>query len=609
MHDGKFVEYSKEQGLPDRIVTQILTAQDGSLWFATPEGLSHLEDGHFRNYTVADGLSSNQILSVHQDRGGKLWVATQTGLDLMAGNHFLPFPTTNPQKGRLASSLFEDSIGNLYTGESPKGIGLIRGDALVEVNSELNVRTMVESPAHGLWFAGKNGVIRLDRNYLINSVQNREGPLDYEVLDRSDGLASTQCSVGFPNIAFSSDGKLWVATVRGLAMIDLARRPRSTRRPTVFVGAITVGQTKELAAEKLILPPGTHHLELHLEAVDLASPEKVRMQYRMDGVDPIWLDADSSRTAVYPNLPSGKHSFHIRASSSNGVWDRTGMIYEVTQQPYFYQTTWFLLLTLTLAILLLTGAYRMRVRHILQLAQMRMNERIAERERIARELHDTLLQGVLSASMQLDLAEDQIGEDSAAKPRVQRVLAMLRQLTEEGRTALRGLRTHDTASGDLAVALLRVHQEVLPEENVSYRVIAPNVFRALRPQIRDEVYRIGCEAVLNAFLHAKARRIEVEIENTATHLRLVVRDDGAGLDPRVLQSGREGHWGLRGMRERAERIGSALRLRSRPGAGTEIDLTVPAAIAFEDAAQKRFARWTSWLTWQSRKETHSMRQA
>jgi signal transduction histidine kinase/ligand-binding sensor domain-containing protein len=599
MHDGKFVEYSKEQGLPDRIVTQIVTAHDGSLWFATPEGLSHLQDGHFRNYTIADGLSSNQILSVHQDRNGKLWVATQTGLDLMAGDRFLPFPTESPQKGRLSSSVFEDSAGNLYTGESPKGISLLRGDALVEVSKDLNVRTMVESPGHDLWFAGKNGVIRLGRDYLINSVQNRDGPLDYEILDRSDGLASTQCSVGFPNIAFTSDGKLWVATVRGLAMIDLARRPRSMRRPTVFVGGITVGQTKELAAEKLTLPPGTHHLELHLEAVDLASPEKVRMQYRMDDVDPFWLDADSSRTAVYSNLPSGTHTFHIRASSSDGIWDRTGMIYKVTQRPYFYQTIWFLLLTLTLAILLLTGAYHARVRHVLRLAQMRMAERIAERERIARDLHDTLLQGVLSASMQLDVVEDHLAEDSAAKPRIHRVLEMLRQLTEEGRTALRGLRTHDTASGDLAVALLRVHQEVLPDEKVSYRVIAPNVPRALNPQIRDEVYRIGREAVLNAFLHAKASQIEVEIENAATHLRLVVRDDGVGIDSRVLQSGREGHWGLPGMRERAERIGGFLGLRSRPGAGTEIDPTVPAAIAFEDAAQNRFSRWTSWLSWQS----------
>jgi signal transduction histidine kinase len=151
-------------------------------------------------------------------------------------------------------------------------------------------------------------------------------------------------------------------------------------------------------------------VELHLETVDLASPEKVRMQYRMDGVDPFWLDADSSRTAIYSNLPPGKHQFHVRACASDGVWDRIGITYDVTQRPYFYQSIWFLLVSFTVAILLLSAAYLLRVRQVLRLAQMRMNERIVERERIARDLHDTLLQGVLSASMQLNLAEDLIGE-------------------------------------------------------------------------------------------------------------------------------------------------------------------------------------------------------
>ena len=186
-----------------------------------------------------------------------------------------------------------------------------------------------------------------------------------------------------------------------------------------------------------------------------------------------WLDADASRTAVYTNIPAGAHTFHVRASDSDGVWDRTGIVYNITQRPYFYQTTWFQLVAVTALILLLSAAYLIRVRQIVGQTRMRLEERLVERERIARELHDTLLQGVLSASMQLDLAEDQLPDDSPTKPRLKRVLQMMRQVIEEGRNALRGLRTHDADSGDLAIAFSRMGREFAVDDKLAYRVIAP----------------------------------------------------------------------------------------------------------------------------------------
>jgi signal transduction histidine kinase len=225
-----------------------------------------------------------------------------------------------------------------------------------------------------------------------------------------------------------------------------------------------------------------------------------------------------------------------------------------------------------------------------------MNERMVERERIARDLHDTLLQGVLGASMQLDLAEEHIGEGSTAKPLVRRTLQMLRQLTEEGRNTLLGLRSQEPAREDLTVALSRIPQELPADTNVSFRITAPAVRRALRAGISDDVYRIGREATLNAFLHAGASLIEVNIEYAAGHFRLVVRDDGRGMEPSILRSGREGHWGLPGMRERADRIGGYLRLKSRPGAGTEVALTVPAVLAFEGPSQNPISKWFGWLS-------------
>ena len=333
-----------------------------------------------------------------------------------------------------------------------------------------------------------------------------------------------------------------------------------------------------------------------MKRIDLASPEKLRLQYRLDGVDGGWLDADASRTAVYTNIPAGAHTFHLRASDSDGVWDRTGIIYNITQHPYFYQTTWFQLVAVTVLILLLTAVYLIRVRQIVGQTRMRLEERLVERERIARELHDTLLQGVLSASMQLDLAEDQLPDDSPAKPLLKRVLQMMRQIIEEGRNALRGLRTHDAESGDLAIAFSRMGREFAVDDKIAYRVIAQSTARPLRLQIRDEVYRIGREAIVNAFVHAKANSVEVDIEYARRYFRILVRDDGCGIDAHVLDSGREGHWGLPGMRERAEGIGAGFKLRSRIGAGTEVELTIPGAIAFEDELNGPISRWLPWLS-------------
>jgi signal transduction histidine kinase len=201
--------------------------------------------------------------------------------------------------------------------------------------------------------------------------------------------------------------------------------------------------------------------------------------------------------------------------------------------------------------------------------------------------------------MQLDVAEDQIADDSPGKPLVGRVLRMMANVIEEGRNALQGLRSPEAEGSNLETAFSRMRQEFSTEENIGYRVIAQSAARPLRPLIRDEVYRIGREALANAFLHAKAKSIEVELEYAERYLRILVRDDGCGIDPRVLHAGRGGHWGLPGMRERSEGIGASLKLRSRIGAGTEIELIVPGRTAFEGQSRGPISRCIVWLKHQN----------
>ena len=216
-----------------------------------------------------------------------------------------------------------------------------------------------------------------------------------------------------------------------------------------------------------------------------------------------------------------------------------------------------------------------------RIAELRLEERVSERTRIARELHDTFLQGVISASMQLHIAVDQLPADSPAKPLFARILQLTGQVIEEGRDAVRGFRANEREALDLERAFSRVPQELDLKERIDFRIIVEGHPQSLHPVVRDEVYSIGREALVNSFRHSGARRIEVELEYAARQLRVLVRDDGCGIDPQVVQSGRDGHWGLSGMRERAERVGAKLKVLSHAGSGTEVELRVPGNIAFE----------------------------
>ena len=263
--------------------------------------------------------------------------------------------------------------------------------------------------------------------------------------------------------------------------------------------------------------------------------------------------------------------------------------------PFFFQTRWFRVVAGLALLLALLALYRYHLRQLTRQLNIRFEERLAERTRIAQELHDTLLQGVISASMQLHVAADGLPADSPAKAQLGHIQSLMGQVIEEGRNAVRGLRSVGDDSLGLEHALSQVRQEHAAGERAGFRVVVEGRPRPLSPAVRDEVYRIGHEALVNAFRHSRAKSIEVEVEYLAGSLRLLVSDDGVGIDPQVLRSGRDGHWGLSGMRERAGNIGARLKVRSRAAAGTEVELTVPARVAFQDQPPPFPRRWLAKL--------------
>jgi signal transduction histidine kinase len=272
------------------------------------------------------------------------------------------------------------------------------------------------------------------------------------------------------------------------------------------------------------------------------------------------------------------------ASNSDGAWSEKGASIGIEVEPQYWQTWWFRSGVVLFGAVGCMALYQLRLSRLTERLNVRFEERLVERTRIAQELHDTLLQGFLSASMQLHVVADRLPAESEVKPLLARSLTLMRGVIEEGRNAVRGLRSTEGVSMDLEEAFSGIQDEFrVPGGGIApveFRVIAEGHRRPLHPVLRDEVYRIGREALINAFRHAHARRIEIELSYTPRYLRVAVRDDGCGIAPGTLHSGRDGHWGLSGMRERADRIGGRFKLWSSVNGGTEVELIVPGNIAF-----------------------------
>jgi ligand-binding sensor domain-containing protein len=571
LRDGKFTQYSKGRGLPSDGVTGLLLARDGTLWIGTPHGLTRMRAGEFRTYTTADGLSSNRILTLAESRDGTIWVTTQEGIDRLIGDRFSTI------RAAYGPYLMGEYRGKLYA-NLPPTMNRIDGDRISEPILDLEGWGMAAS-SNELWFASDDGISRTTEESLDRQEKQR-APLDYAKFTRLDGLQSAGCtSAGGPHLAITPDGRLWVTTEQGLAMIDRPHLPRNAVRPTVYIRDTVVGRRSQHPGERLVLPPGTSHVEVYFDPVELSAPHRIRLQYKLDGVDDGWLDAPATHVAIYSGMSPGSHAFHVRATNRDGAWDLAGMTFPVIQEPFFYQTSVFQALGMVAFLGVLYGLYSYRMRQLAHEFNIRLEERVIERTRIARELHDTLLQSFQALMLRLQVVDDLLPEGKA-KSKLEQGLQLGDRAIAEGRTALYDLRSSTAMAADLAIVLRAVGEELNTPDGPAFRFEVVGATRDLHPIIRDEIYRIAREALRNAFGHAEARQIEVELTYGERAFHLRIRDDGKGIPPEVLQEGRRSHYGLCGMRERARQIGGKLEIWSRAGAGTEIELRIARSIAY-----------------------------
>jgi len=453
----------------------------------------------------------------------------------------------------------------------------------------------MEDGDRSFWLQTPCGLVRIARTELEAWMSDSKRSVQTKVYDASDGVWSRgRFGTRTPIVAKSPDGKIWFQPPDGASVIDPRHLPFNKLPPPVYVEQITADGRKFDASRGLRLPARVRDLEIDYTALSLAAPEKNRFRYKLEGYDRDWQDAGKRRQAFYSNLSPQNYRFRVMASNNSGVWNETGASLEFSIAPAYYQTTWFRLSLVAAFFALLWALYQYRLRQIAREFSANLEGRVDERLRVARELHDTLLQTFQAALIEFQAARNLFSKGrEEAIPTLDSAIGTAQEAIVEGRDAIQDLRRTGGPRTQLERLLKTAGQELASSQvsngnRPSFRVTVEGPAQDLSPVLQDEIYQIGREVLRNAFRHASASRIEAEIHYDNRLLRLRIRDDGKGLDPKVLKDGmRPGHWGLPGIRERAKRIGARLVFWSEAGAGTEVELAVPSRIAYEKSTTRR----------------------
>lgn len=449
------------------------------------------------------------------------------------------------------------------------------------------------------WLLSASGLVRMLNADLERAFEDPKAGLPARIFELRDGLPGPASYKYRSDLAVGGDGRVWMATASGVAWLDPARLPLNTVAPPVTIRGVSVDGVRVNHRGAITLPKGARTLEISYAALSLAIPERVRFRYRLGGVDPDWVEAGSRRQAFYANLKPGKYVFQVRAANNDGVWNEQGAQLSLDLPPTLIQSRLFLLLCVGASVGLLVAAYRWRMGALAERLRASLRERMAERERIARELHDTLLQGVQGLILKFQSATRQVPPELPARDQLERALDRAEDVVIEARDRVRSLRA--AADGDLVATLTEVAETMASAGAAETHVIAQGREIALHPLVADEIERVVVEALFNAHRHARATRIDVTVTFDPKRLRVSIHDDGVGVEPEILEAGgREGHFGLAGMRERARKIQGALTIRSQPGQGTEIELATPGGVAY---AARQAGGWSRFFPDRREQET------
>jgi signal transduction histidine kinase/ligand-binding sensor domain-containing protein len=606
--------FTPAEGLPGSVVLTLQADRAGGLWVATERGVARYSEGRFtslpvgsspiqrvfamatprpgdlwlrdfwfRLYHWRDGRMVDigevpesfrrNVFALHADRHGNVWIGAAGGklgvrrVDSSFASYDLPIGTVM----RLA----EDREGAIWAG-GDEGLSRITAEGVESLSRTQgfpgSVKAIVEDRAGDVWVGIGSGIIRLEKAEFSRAVAVSGRGFHYRFLNAADGVAGTPIAEGANSGILAADGRLWFASSGGATIVDPARAGASPPLPPVRIDSVTADGQRFDPVTRQFEAARVSHLHMAFSALTLTDPTRLRFRYRLEDFDHDWVDAGSAREASYIDLPPRQYRFRLEATNGDGVW-KPGAVWEFGIAPMFYQTVWFYLLCAGLTGAVTAAIWRYRVQQVRRQFALVLAERI----RMGREIHDTLLQGLAGLALEVDDLAHKL--DEAPGGARERVLAMRKRLEtylREARLSIWDLRAPQLASRDLAQALREVGQRVIGDRQVQLDLVVSGAPQQCPPRVKEQLLLIGQEAVSNAVRHGNPTRVGMELACSADHMQLRISDDGRGFDPAGVAE-TAGHYGLRGMRERAEQVRGTVVIHSSPGAGTRVEAVVPTA--------------------------------
>jgi ligand-binding sensor domain-containing protein/signal transduction histidine kinase len=573
--------FDAKNGLPSNTVSCLYPDRRGGLWVGTEGGLVEMRGGSTRVYTSAHGLPGSNVRAVIERRDGTIWAGTYDGLAWLDHGRWSADAAGASLPRLIVNALHEDDDGVLWAATSNDGLGRLDGarwttfDIARGFCSDVAYEVLEDDQGH-LWTNSSQGLCRASRKALNALARGEASAVPWRVYDRGDGIRDTGGGAGTnPGAWKARDGRLLFATHAGIVVVDPARLREGARPRPVAIEALVADGVAVPVGGTIALGPGRPRLEFRFTSLALLEADRTRFQYWLDGFDPGWIDAGSQRLAHYTNVPAGRYTFRVRAKGSDGAWNESAGPLALVVRPRFWETAWFAAPCAVALLGLIGAAHRIRVRRV----RARLDAVVAERTRVARELHDTLAQGIAGAKLQVESALETIADrPEAARRFLELGQALLASSLAEVRRSIWILRAQAEKTPEgLGPMLTRSLQQLTSESGIGARLTLSGSEPTLSSDVEHHVLRIAHEAVTNAVRHARPRTLEVDVRFEDQALELRVRDDGTGFDPGRYLEARDGnHFGLVGLHERTQALGGALAIRSAPGGGgTEVTCRVP----------------------------------
>ena len=592
---GRFSRVLRRDGTPTGFVRELAEDAAGNVWAIGSDLGRNGRLMRIRGLTVEETIPESVVpraRSMAIDREGSIWLGLYDGaLARYREGHLERFQIL-PEQGQLEISQVTVAPDGSILAASAHGLigwrnGRVRTMTVADGLPCDRIFTLVFDAQGALWLYTPCGLLQMSSTTLLSWWNHHGTRVSVRVFDAFDGAYPAWAP--FRSAARSPDGRLWFINQRMVQMIDPSHLESNPLAPPVHIEGMIADQRSYAPRDGLRLPPLTRDVEIDFTALSFVAPAKVRFRYKLEGRDVTWRES-GLRQAFYTDLRPGTYRFRVMGSNNDGVWNTTGASLSFAIAPAWYQTRW--LWAICAAGILFAGWFwsRWRLHRIAGALAARFDERLAERTHLARELHDTLLQTIQGSKMVADDALDSSKDPAEVRQALVRLSTWLARAIEEGRRALNSLRTSTVETNDLGAALCRAAEECRGLGPIEVACSVIGTAREMHPIVRDEIFRIGYEAIRNACVHSQGARLEVTLEY-AEGVQLRVSDDGVGIDPQIAQRGRESHFGLQGMRERATRIGAQLTILTSHGSGTEVTLIVPGHIVFRSAARQRFSRF------------------